>query len=451
MTRLPSAATLAADLAAGRTTSLALTRAALDRIEAANPSAHIFIAVTRATAVAEAEASDTRRSMGSALGALDGIPMAVKDNIDTAGNPTTAGIGAFRNRMAHTDASVVGRLRAAGCVLLGKLNMHEGALGATTDNAAFGRCANPRMPGYSPGGSSGGSGAAVAGGYVPLTLGTDTMGSVRIPAAYCGVWGLKPTRGLVGRTGLTFLSWTLDSIGPLALCAEDLALALRVMAGFDEPDPQSLSPPIGWDPAPSAIAPHRIRLGIPAAVDDVVMEPAVRSSFAQLVARARAARFQIVPLPLYGWSPSEARRAGLLVSEAECGSLIGKDIDAAHDGVTAQFRSLIAFGRKASGEKLAKAYWTLDQSLLAARRCVSVADAILMPTAPQRAFLHDAPAPATQADFTALANLAGLPAVAFPLPTPESESPNSAQLVGRPFDEGRLLGIAKTLTEIDNV
>ncbi len=428
--------------------SLAATRAALQRIAATNDDWHVFITVDAEGALKAAADSDARRAEGAVLSPLDGMPIAIKDNIDVAGLPTTVGTDAHRGAVAQRDAAVIARLRAAGAVILGKLNMHEGALGATTDNRFYGRCENPRAPGHTPGGSSGGSGAAVAGGLVPIALGTDTMGSVRIPAAYCGCWGLKPTQGLVGTSGLVYLSWTLDTIGPLAATPEDLADAIRIMAGPDRDDPRSVTAPAGWDPAPLPTDLRGIRLGRPRVVDAVATEDAVRAAYDALLERARAAGAEIVDLDIAGWDTGRARRAGLLVSEAEAGSLIGADLDARPEAFSESFRAMIDYGRKAPGERIAAAYHALGQLGLAARNALGGVDALILPTAPQRAFAHGAPAPVNQADFTALANIAGLPAVAFPLPGPADEPPTSAQLVGRPFAEGALLGLARALSEL---
>lgn len=438
------ATALAGDLAAGRTSAVALARAALDRIAATNGDWKIFITVAAESALAEAAASDARRAIGKALGPLDGIPIAIKDNIDVAGMPTTVGIAAYRDRLPARDAAVVARLRAAGAVILGKLNLHEGALGATTDNPAYGRCENPRVPGSTPGGSSGGSGAAVAGDLVTIALGTDTMGSVRIPAAYCGTWGLKPTKGLVGTSGLAYLSWTLDTIGPLANSAADLAIAIATMAGVDSDDPRSVDAPPNWNPAPVATDLAGLVLGRPSVVDAVACEPEVRAAYDALLARAEQAGAIIRDVAIKGWDTGKARRAGLLISEAEAGSLIGHDLDTLGGGFSDGFRGFLNYGRKASGERIAAAYHALDRLGLAARQALDGVDALILPTAPQRAFAHGSPAPADQADFTALANIAGLPAVAFPLP---GDKPNSAQLVGTAFAEGRLLGIAQALSE----
>lgn len=442
---LRDAATLAADLAAGRTSAVALARAALDRIAATNDDWRIFISVAEEAALVEAEASDARRAAGRTLGPLDGIPIAIKDNIDVAGMPTTVGIAAYRDRRPARDAAVIAQLRAAGAVILGKLNLHEGALGATTDNPTYGRCENPRVPGATPGGSSGGSGAAVAGGLVVIALGTDTMGSVRIPAAYCGTWGLKPTKGLVGTSGLAYLSWTLDTIGPLARTPEDLALAIRAMAGADPSDPRSVATSEGWDPTPVKTSLKGLVLGRPSVVDSVPCEPEVRAAYDALLARAAAEGAILKDVAIDGWDTGKARRAGLLISEAEAGSLLGHDLDTLGDGFSDGFRKFLDYGRKAPGERIAAAYFALDRLGLAARQALDGVDALILPTAPQRAFMHGAPAPADQADFTALANIAGLPAVAFPLPG--ADKPNSAQLVGRAFEEGRLLGMAKALHE----
>ena len=172
-------------------------------------------------------------------GALAGVPVLVKDNVAVAGMPWTAGLAAFAARIAEVDAPCVAGLRAAGAIILGKVALHEGALGATT--SAPRRCDNPLAPGFTPGGSSGGSGAAVAAGFAALAIGTDTMGSVRIPAAYCGVVGFKPTAGLVGRSLVTPLSLTLDTVGMIARTVREAAAGLAAMVVPDADD-------AGWVP-----------------------------------------------------------------------------------------------------------------------------------------------------------------------------------------------------------
>lgn len=378
-------------------------------------------------------------------GALSGIAMAVKDNIAVAGLPRTDGTRAFAERISDRDATVVARLRAAGAEVIGTLNMHEGALGATTNNPFWGRCENPIARGHTPGGSSGGSASAVAAGIVPASLGTDTMGSVRIPAAYCGIWGLKPTRGLVPVTGLSPLSWTLDTIGPIAATPDGLAAVLRSIAGPDPDDPDSTEPPPGWDnPETSAT----LRIGLPEWQSLAACEPVVRDSFIAFLDHLVTANASLAPVTIAHWIPGALRRAGLLVAEAEAGHLIGAAIDANPEGFSKGFREAINFGRNAPGSKIAASYRMLHLAGIGVRRALGGLRAILLPTAPQRAFPHDQPAPANQADYTALANAAGLPAVAFPIPATDGGLPCSAQLIGPPFSDLALISLAEKLTRM---
>lgn len=440
---MSTATQIGAALASGATSAVEVTETALQ--EAAT-QAHLnaFITMLPDRALTAARASDVRRRAGQQRGALDGVPFAVKDNIAVAGVATTDGTRAFRDRIAAADATVITRLEQAGAILIGTLNMHEGALGATTDNPFWGRCDNPAAPGHTPGGSSGGSAAAIAAGIVPLTLGTDTMGSVRIPAAYCGLWGLKPTRGLIPVTGLSHLSWTLDSIGPIAATADDLAMALAVLAGFDGADNTSEPLPPGWEADGRASDLAGVTLGLPDYTSLTSCDLRVTQAFARLVDRARDAGAVIRPLSIAHWTPDILRRAGLLVTEAECGHLIGATLDAEPEGFSDGFRGAINYGRHAQGARIAAAYRIIAQAGSGARRALEGIDAILLPTAPQPAFPHGTPAPVNQADFTAPANAAGLPAIAFPLPS--SDLPLSVQLIGPAFSEGRLISLARALT-----
>ena len=255
--------------------------ARLARIEAEDGVLRSFIRVDGAAARASAALADGRRARGMTLGALDGAAVAVKDNLAVAGAPWTGGIGGRRGLLAAEDAAVVSRLKAAGAVVLGGLNMEEGALGAVTDNAVFGRCLNPLGPlqgaVLTPGGSSGGSAAAVAAGFVDLSLGTDTMGSVRIPAAYCGLFGLKPTYGLIPRSGMAYLAPSLDTIGPLARDVALLWPAVLAMAGVDAGDPEARPAPNCWDERQAASL-RGVVLGVPGSLEDVEIEAEVNGA-----------------------------------------------------------------------------------------------------------------------------------------------------------------------------
>jgi len=220
-----------------------LARAFVARIERLNPALNAFITVTAEQALQQARQAETEIQRGHWRGPLHGIPLALKDLIDTAGIRTTAASAVFKDRIPSEDAEVVRRLKAAGAVLLGKLNMHEFAYGGTSVPSYFGAVHNPWNLDRIAGGSSGGSAAAVAAGLCIGALGSDTAASVRHPAAYCGVVGLKPTYGRVSTRGVIPLSWSLDHIGPLCRSAADAALVLETIAGYDPLEPSSVERP----------------------------------------------------------------------------------------------------------------------------------------------------------------------------------------------------------------
>jgi aspartyl-tRNA(Asn)/glutamyl-tRNA(Gln) amidotransferase subunit A len=231
----------AADLVRGRKVSpVELTRACLGRIERLDAKLNAFITVTAETARAEARAAESEVQGGRWRGPLHGIPIALKDLVDTAGVRTTAGSALFANRVPTEDADVVRRLRVAGAVFLGKLNMHEFAYGGSTVISAFGPVRNPWGFEFTAGGSSGGSAAAVAARLCFGAVGSDTGGSIRQPAAYCGIVGLKPTFGRVSLRGVIPLAWSLDHLGPMTRSVRDAALMLKAMEGYDRRDPSSV-------------------------------------------------------------------------------------------------------------------------------------------------------------------------------------------------------------------
>jgi aspartyl-tRNA(Asn)/glutamyl-tRNA(Gln) amidotransferase subunit A len=217
-----------------------LTRACLERIETYNPMLNAFITVTREQALAAARALDAELQRGNWRGPLHGVPIALKDNMDTAGIRTTAASQLFEDRVPSEDSAIAKKLQDAGAILVGKTNLHEFAYGGSSSVSYFGPVRNPWALDRVPGGSSGGSAAAIAADLCFGAFGTDTAGSVRIPASYCGVVGFKPTYGRVSNRGVVPLSWTLDHVGPLSRTVEDAALLLQAIAGFDERDPASV-------------------------------------------------------------------------------------------------------------------------------------------------------------------------------------------------------------------
>lgn len=438
------AAALADALARGTISSEDATRACLARIEARDAALRSFIRVLRDEALVAARASDARRRAGAAKGPLDGVPIAIKDNIDVAGVPTSGGIAHYRDRVAAEDAFVVGRLRAAGAVILGKLNMHEAALGATGDNPWFGRCENPHRAGYTPGGSSSGAGAAVAAGLAPAALGTDTLGSVRVPASYCGTAGFKPTFGLVSTRGVMPLSWTLDHVGFLAPRVADLASMFEACAGFDRDwayarrGPRLLQPKRA-DPANLA----GLRVGRPAIA--AKLEPDVAAAWQRALDALAARGAAIVPVELAGYDFSRMRREGLLVSEIEGATCHADALARDPEGFSRDLRAMLAFGASQTAVRAAQAYRRLADVRVIARRAFAGIDAMVLPTTPQAAFAFSQPVPVDQADLTGFANIVGIPAGCVPFGRSAEGLPLSVQVIAPAFEDRLVLDLLRVL------
>jgi Asp-tRNA(Asn)/Glu-tRNA(Gln) amidotransferase A subunit family amidase len=423
-----------AALAHGLCTSAALTDAALQRINLRQPALNAFLQVDADGARAAAAQSDGRRSRGEVLSALDGLTLAVKDNIDVAGLPTTAGMATRRGRIATQDAFVVQRLRAAGMVVLGKLNMHEAALGATNDNPHFGRCENPHRAGFTPGGSSGGSACAVAAGLCGLALGTDTMGSVRIPAAYCGVVGFKASYGAISTSGTVACCHALDHVGPLLRSRRDLQLVLPHLLVFDalcaDARPQS---------APAAVPRPRWIVA-----DDVLAlgtTPAVAQAYQRAVQALRDRGDTVTALHIASYDFGRARRAGLLMVEADLLLTHADDWRDQPANFSDDLSRFLRYGQSQSAAALAAAQRRVALAHVETARWFNHGDVMLLPTAPQTAFAFGEVVPAHQADFTAIANMAGLPAMTVPLPVAAAALPIGLQLVAPAGAEATLLAV----------
>jgi aspartyl-tRNA(Asn)/glutamyl-tRNA(Gln) amidotransferase subunit A len=434
------AAALRDRIASGAASAEEVTRHHLDRVARLDGELHAFLHVDAEGALAAARAVDARRASGAPPRPLEGVPVALKDNLHAAGQPTTCASRILAGFRAPGDATVTARLRAAGAVILGKTNLDEFAFGSSTENSAFGPTRNPWDPTRVPGGSSGGSAAAVAAGLVPLALGSDTGGSVRQPASLCGVVGLKPTYGRVSRNGLVAFGSSLDQVGPLARNVGDAALALHVLAGRDPLDATSLAvdPPA---PGVEAIGVAGLRVGVVREQRDAAgLEPAVRDAVARGVEALRAAGAEVreVSLPhaedgiavYYVVATSEASsnlarfdgvRYGLRVPAADLAGLYDGTRDA---GLGAEPKRRILLGTFALSAGYADAYY---QRALRVRRLIArdfeiafrEVDVIVGPTSPTTAF----PLGAKTADplamylcdvFAVPANLAGIPAVSVP-------------------------------------
>ncbi len=380
-----------------------------DDLEAANAPLNAFTEFDREAVFGE--------------GPLKKMTVGVKANIAVAGLPWTGGMEAYRDRIASRDAEVVKRLRDAGAAIVGTLNMEEAALGAKTDNPFFGATQNPHKVGYTPGGSSGGSGAAVAAGLCDVALGTDTMGSVRVPAAYCGVYGLKPSRGAVSQDGLELCEPMLDTIGPLARSLEELEACSRIMMNFNPPQ----------------VIDNIILLEN---LGEVECEPAVLEAYDKAKDILGAQTTFSLPYPL-----TQVRFSGFILASLALADSLSDIVKNNPDGLSAHLKHLLTYGPRRTAGYLAKDRKILEQIKDALVTAVGTNGAILLPTTPQAAFNHDEKPPVNQADFTCLASVAGLPAITIPAGWNEDGLPVGVQLIGAAGNEAGLFDLARKLDD----
>jgi Asp-tRNA(Asn)/Glu-tRNA(Gln) amidotransferase A subunit family amidase len=419
-----------------------LTRLFLDRAEGVGRRLNCYITLCKETALQEARTATARAAAKRRRSALDGIPIALKDNIDVAGVPTSNGFGGAPWRIPTEDAEIVRRLREAGAVILGKLNMHEGALGATNDNPHHGRAFNPHRAGHSPGGSSGGSGAAVAAGLCCAALGTDTGGSVRIPASWCGVIGLKPSYGLISTRGVVPLSYRLDHAGPLTRTVADAAIMLGVLGGFDPGCPESRRGP---NVSYHTLKPGRldnVRLGV---IDNFAAEPtepAINAAFNVALEQLADLGAEIRTVNLPSYDMVQGRRAGFLRVEAEAafvhGPLYGKE----PDRFSLEMHRYLSYGARMPATQLLAADRRIDIAAFELAHCFEEVDAIVSPTTPQAALLFGGSEPDSAGAFSILANFAGYPAISAPMGRNEMGLPLGLQIIGAHHGDVRMLEIA---------
>jgi len=347
-----------------------------------------------------------------------GKSIGVKANIAVKGHVCHGGIKAYDAAIAGQDAVVTQRLRAAGYNISAILNMEEGALGAQTDNPWYGKTHNPLKHGYTPGGSSGGSAAAVAAQQVDVALGTDTMGSVRIPSAYCGLWGFKPSHDAKMLAGVMPLSPSLDTVGVHGHSLEDVTSAAEVICArnFSGGKAGAITV-LDWG-------------------DKVICEPDVKTIFDDFVSKLG----KLATTDLASYAFGQSRRAGLILSEVEGYAFHAPMLEKDPKGFSNFFRAMLEYGRDLPLNKIDAAYDHVKML-----RKAEFPDFVLMPTAPQTAFKFGDAVPINQADFTAFANLVDRPALAFPIGTDRNNLPVSAQLIGPRKGEADLVATVKTL------
>ncbi len=458
---------LADGLARGEFSSRELTQTFLDRIERLDPLLNSFITVTRERALADSDEADAKRGAGNA-GPLCGVPYANKDIFCTRGVRTTCGSKMLDTFIAPYDATVVERLSEAGLIMLGKTNMDEFAMGSSNENSFYGPTRNPWDLQRVPGGSSGGSAAAVAARLTPAATGTDTGGSIRQPAAFCGITGLKPSYGLVSRYGMIAYASSLDQGGPMAKTAEDAALLLNVMAGVDARDSTSAAK-APQDYAAALQQPTEImRVGLPREYFEGDLDPAISAVIDAALDEFNALGLKVSEVSLPHTHLSIP--AYYVVAPAECSSNLARydgvryghrcaDPENIHDlykrsrgeGFGAEVKRRIMIGTYALSAGYYDAYYLQAQKIRRLisedfKRVLADVDVLLTPVTPTVAFklgekAHD-PINMYKSDiYTTSVNLAGLPALALPIGFVDG-LPVGVQLIGGYFQESRLLQIA---------
>ncbi|MSU22320.1 MAG: Asp-tRNA(Asn)/Glu-tRNA(Gln) amidotransferase subunit GatA [Opitutus sp.] len=459
---------LATALDEKKLSSVELTQTVIARTKAVDGRVKAFNSFDESDALTQAAASDARRAAGQARGPLEGIPIGLKDVIAVTGQPLTASSKMLANFVSPYDATVTQKLKHAGAVLWGRLNCDEFAMGSSTENSAFGPTGNPWDTTRVPGGSSGGSAAALAAGEAIATLGSDTGGSIRQPAALCGVVGLKPTYGLVSRYGLIAFASSLDQIGPFARTVEDAAIVLGAIAGHDERDSTSFKTDIPNYRAELATRKGPWKLGIPKEYFGEGLDPEIATAVEQAITfyQKQGCEIKEVSLPHTRYcldtyyviataeaSSNLARYDGIRYGHRSKNAADAVDLysQSRAEGFGPEVKRRIILGTYVLSSGYYDAYYLraqkvrtlIRQDFLNAFRDV---DALLTPTSPMPAFKIG-----EKADPLALylcdiytigVNLAGLPGISVPCGLTKSGLPIGAQLIGQPFQEANLLALA---------
>jgi aspartyl-tRNA(Asn)/glutamyl-tRNA(Gln) amidotransferase subunit A len=428
----------------GELSPVALVEAHLERIARLDGQLNCFITLTAEQARLEARQAEAELRSGLRRGPLHGIPLALKDLYETQGVRTTAGSLFFKDYIPQEDAVTVKKLKAAGAVLLGKLNMHEIALGLTTVNPHFGACHNPWDLERIAGGSSGGSAAALAAGLCLGSLGSDTGGSIRVPAGLCGVVGLKPTYGRVSARGVIPLSWNLDHAGPMARSVEDIAILLQAIAGYDRDDPASLDIPVDDYLAhlPEGVRGWRVGVASDAHFASAEAEIQAAVQAAAQVFAGLGALVQSVEIP----NAREMAKANGLMVPADGAAFHHERLQAHPENFGADVLKRLQIGAAYTSTEYILARRTQAQARRQFELFFEDYDLLLVPATPVAAPPIEGPDAVEQARlltrFTAPFNLTGLPAVAMPCGFTRQGLPIGMQLVARPWDEARLLQAA---------
>ena len=421
-----------------------LTQACLDRIAALDAKLNAFITVTAEAALAQAREAEAAVQAGEWKGPLHGIPIGLKDLADTAGVRTTAASGLFKDRVPTQDAEVVRRLKVAGAVILGKLNMHEFAYGGSSVISYFGPVPNPWVPAYSSGGSSSGSAVAVAAELCYGALGSDTGGSIRQPAAFCGIVGLKPTYGRVSTRGIVPLAWSLDHVGPLTRTVRDAALLLQAMAGYDPEDTASTDTAVPDFAGALEVATSPLRVGVVGAELGQGLHPEVQAALdaAVSVLRTLAASLREVELPAAG---------DTTILRAEAHAYHQRSAAESPERYQPETLRRIRGGAEVSAAAYVLARRQLDRARRSTPRLFETVDLLVTPTTPVPpptiAELLADPDQIRAKEMVTLRNtrpfnLLGLPTISVPCGFTTAGLPIGLQITGRAGDEATVLRLA---------
>jgi aspartyl-tRNA(Asn)/glutamyl-tRNA(Gln) amidotransferase subunit A len=434
--------------------SAELTEAALQRVALLNPKLNAIMTALEESARAQAKAADEELARGADRGPLHGIPIAVKDVFETRGVRTTCGSVIFMHHVPERDAAVVEKLAAAGAVLVGKAGMHELAYGITSNNPHFGTIHNPWDTDRVPGGSSGGSGAAVASEMVFMAMGSDTGGSIRIPASFCGTVGLKPTSGRVSRYGVMPLDFSLDHMGPLTRSVRDAAVTLGAIAGHDPRDETSSAEPVGsYLPAPGCSI-RNVRIGLPQNFYFERLDPDVDMAVRRMAAAAESLGAVIIPVRVPDIPALNA--VGRVILLAEASALMEKYIGN-RDQFGSDVLALLDQGRLLPATDYVNAQRLRRMMQREFATLWSQVDCLFTPTTPMAAprILEKTVKLGDHTEDVRLAatrlvrgiNVLGLPALSMPCGPDRRGLPLGLQIVGRPFDEALVLRVAAALED----
>ncbi len=463
---------LSAELSRGAFSSVELVRACLERIRQRNPELNAFISICEESALAEAAAADAARAAGDAKPLL-GVPVAHKDIFCTRGLATTCGSRMLRDFAPPYDAGVVERLRGAGAVLIGKTNMDEFAMGSSNETSHFGPARNPHDPGRVPGGSSGGSAAAVAAGLCPMATGTDTGGSIRQPASFCGITGFKPSYGRVSRWGMIAFASSLDQAGTLTRSAADAALMMRAMAGLDPRDSTSVDRPVEDYTKELGRSLRGLRVGVPVPHFAKGLGSGVERGIREALAELEKAGAKLIDIDLpnnhlsvpayYVVAPAEASANLSRYDGVRYGHRCENPADlddlytrSRSEGFGDEVKRRILVGTYALSAGYYDAYYRKAQRI---RRLIrrdfteafAKVDVIAGPTSPHVAFAHGAKADPVEMYlediFTIAVNLAGLPGISVPAGF-EDGLPFGLQIIGPDFGEARVLNVAHQFQQL---